>query len=103
MYKNKKKIKWIHQFLGTPNYQVFKQGPGFAVYTCKIKGNRNPLYKWTIGKGCLNEFAFSPCGTYIATVSQDGYLRIFIYETFELIGAARQVHNTINRVQLLIV
>lgn len=74
---------------GPPTYQLHKQGRGYAVYTCKIKGSRNPLYRWTIGKGSLNEFAFSPCGQFLATVSQDGYLRIFNYETFELTGLAR--------------
>jgi WD repeat-containing protein 20 len=27
----------------------------------------------------INEFAFSPCGTYLAVVSQDGYLRVFTF------------------------
>jgi WD40 repeat protein len=74
---------------GPPTYQLHKQGRGYAVYTCKVKGSRNPVYKWSIGKGCLNEFAFSPCGVYLACVSQDGYLRIFVYDTFELVGLAR--------------
>ena len=33
-----------------PAYQLFKQGKGFTVYTCKTKTTRNPVYKWTIGK-----------------------------------------------------
>jgi WD40 repeat protein len=27
----------------------------------------------------VNEFAFSPCGTYLAVVSQDGFLRVFTF------------------------
>lgn len=73
----------------TPHYQLFKQGEGFAVYTCKTKSTRNPLYRWVIGYGALNEFSFSPCSKYLATVSQDGFLRIFNYDTMDLVGIVR--------------
>lgn len=74
-----------------PNYQPFKQGEGYAIHTCKTKSTRNPLYRWVIGNEgcCINEFAFSPCGTNLAVVSQDGFLRVFHYDTMELIGLAR--------------
>uniref|UniRef100_T1IPY7 Uncharacterized protein n=1 Tax=Strigamia maritima TaxID=126957 RepID=T1IPY7_STRMM len=72
-----------------PHYQIFKQGEGFAVYTCKTKSTRNPLYRWVIGEGALNEFEFSPCSKYLATVSQDGFLRVFNYDTMDLLGIAR--------------
>lgn len=72
-----------------PHYQLFKQGEGFAVYTCKTKSTRNPLYRWVVGYGALNEFSFSPCSKYLATVSQDGFLRIFNYDTMDLVGVVR--------------
>ncbi len=72
-----------------PSYQMFKQGKGYSVHTCKTKTTRNPIYKWAIGRGAINEFAFSPCGHFIAVASQDGFLRIFNYDTMELIGFAR--------------
>lgn len=72
-----------------PVYQLFKQGKGFAVHTCKTKTTRNPVYKWTVGKGSINEFAFSPCGHFLAVASQDGFLRIFNYDTMEPVGRAR--------------
>ncbi|XP_054153503.1 WD repeat-containing protein 20-like [Oppia nitens] len=72
-----------------PHYQIFKQGDGFSVYTCKTKSTRNPIFRWIIGEGSLNEFAFSPCSKYLATVSQDGFLRVFNYDTMELIGRMR--------------
>lgn len=60
---------------------------------------KNPLLKWSIGSAenssseghniftninsagvnGVNEMAFSPCGSYLAVVSQDGYLRIFAF------------------------
>ena len=38
-----------------PVYQLFKQGEGFAIYTCKAKSTRNPLYKWQVGHGAVNQ------------------------------------------------
>ncbi len=72
-----------------PHYQLFKSGDGFSVFTCKTKSTRNPIFRWVIGEGSLNEFAFSPCSKYLATVSQDGFLRVFNYDTMELIGRMR--------------
>lgn len=60
---------------------------------------KNPLLKWSIGAAenstgdglsqfsnvnnaginGVNEFVFSPCGSYLAIVSQDGYLRVFAF------------------------
>ncbi|VDK64598.1 unnamed protein product [Anisakis simplex] len=73
---------------GPPSYQVFKQGDGYTVYTCKAKTSRNPLYRWSVSTGSINQFAFSPNNDakYIATASHDGFLRVFNYHTMELIG-----------------
>uniref|UniRef100_A0A5S6R5F3 WD_REPEATS_REGION domain-containing protein n=1 Tax=Trichuris muris TaxID=70415 RepID=A0A5S6R5F3_TRIMR len=72
-----------------PSYQLFKQGECFAVHTCKTKTSRNPLYRWTICDGAVNEFQFSPDGRSLAVVSEDGYLRVFDYHTMELQGLMR--------------
>ena len=72
-----------------PTYQMFKSGEGFTVHTCKSKSTRNPLYRWVIGDGAINEFAFSPDGAYLAVVGQDGYLRVFNYNSMELIGSMK--------------
>lgn len=72
-----------------PHYQVLKPGDGFAVYSCKSKTPRNPTFRWVVGDGSLNEFSFSPCGKFLATVSQDGFLRVFDYESMEMIGRMR--------------
>lgn len=100
-----------------PTYQLYKQSEGVVVHTCKTKTTRNPIYKWTIGtqssdninshllgssgslhnienESCsLNEFAFSPCAKYLACVSQDGFLRIYCYDTMELVGRARSYYG----------
>ncbi|XP_075148133.1 WD repeat-containing protein 20 homolog [Haematobia irritans] len=74
-----------------PVYQSFKMGDGYSILTCKSKSSRNPLYKWTFNTEncCINEFCFSPCGSNLAIVSQDGFLRVFHYDTMELLGIAR--------------
>ena len=72
-----------------PHYQTLKQGDGYAVYTCKSKTTRNPVFRWVIGDGACNEFAFSPDSKYIAAVSQDGFLRVFNYDTMDLYGSMK--------------
>ncbi|XP_054854934.1 dystrophia myotonica WD repeat-containing protein [Eublepharis macularius] len=70
----------------SPQYTLLKQGEGFTVYACKSKSARNPLLKWAVGEGALNEFAFSPDGRYLACVSQDGCLRVFHFDSMLLQG-----------------
>ncbi|MEQ2298894.1 WD repeat-containing protein 20 [Ameca splendens] len=72
-----------------PHYQLLKQGDNFAVHTCKSKSARNPLLRWTVGEGALNEFAFSPDGKFLACASQDGFLRVFGFDAAELHGTMK--------------
>ncbi|XP_065131166.1 WD repeat-containing protein 20 isoform X4 [Paramisgurnus dabryanus] len=72
-----------------PHYQLLKQGENYAVHTCKSKSTRNPLLKWMVGEGALNEFAFSPDGKFLACVSQDGFLRVFNFDAVELHGTMK--------------
>ncbi|KAJ8269972.1 hypothetical protein GJAV_G00108840 [Gymnothorax javanicus] len=73
----------------TPHYQLLKQGESYSVHTCKSKSTRNPLLKWTVGEGALNEFAFSPDGKFLACASQDGFLRVFNFDAVELHGTMK--------------
>uniref|UniRef100_A0A667WZ56 WD repeat-containing protein 20 n=1 Tax=Myripristis murdjan TaxID=586833 RepID=A0A667WZ56_9TELE len=72
-----------------PHYQLLKQGDNYAVHTCKSKSARNPLLRWTVGEGALNEFAFSPDGKFLACASQDGFLRVFGFDAAELHGTMK--------------
>ncbi|XP_069632815.1 dystrophia myotonica WD repeat-containing protein [Haliaeetus albicilla] len=69
-----------------PQYNLLTQGEGFSVFACKSKTPRNPLLKWVVGEGALNEFAFSPDGRSLACVSQDGCLRVFHFDSMLLQG-----------------
>lgn len=46
-------------------------------------------YSCASDNSSINEFCFSPCGSNLAIASQDGFLRVFLYETMELVGVAR--------------
>lgn len=81
--------------ISTPSYQPLQSGEGYSVYTLKSKSSLNPINRWVIGHegSSVNEFAFSPCHTYLAVVSQDGFLRVFNYSTMELVGRARSYYG----------
>lgn len=72
-----------------PQYCLLRQGEGFSVYSCKTKTPRNPLLRWVVGEGGLNEFAFSPDGVHVACVGQDGCLRVFHFDSMELQGVMK--------------
>ncbi|KAL2652146.1 hypothetical protein R1flu_020274 [Riccia fluitans] len=44
----------------------------------------NPIARWHICQGSINEIAFSPNGMYLAAVGRDGYLRVFEYAKEQL-------------------
>ncbi|KAM4879801.1 dystrophia myotonica WD repeat-containing protein-like [Sylvia borin] len=73
----------------SPQYTLVTQGEGFRVFSCKSKTPRNPVLKWVVGSGALNEFAFSPDGRWLACVSQDGVLRVFHFSSMLLQGMMR--------------
>eukprot|EP00794_Sanderia_malayensis_P020037 gene20037-22003_t len=72
-----------------PVYNVTKRGKGFAIEVCKSKTPCNPVFRWIIGQGCINDMTFSPDCKHIAILSEDGYLRVFNYEKQELVGLMR--------------
>ncbi|KAM6288743.1 LOW QUALITY PROTEIN: dystrophia myotonica WD repeat-containing protein [Aegotheles albertisi] len=72
-----------------PQYHLLTRGEGFSVFSCKSKTPRNPLLKWAVGRGALNEFSFSPDGRWLACVSQDGCLRVFHFDSMLLQGMMR--------------
>ncbi|XP_073688795.1 WD repeat-containing protein 20-like [Garra rufa] len=72
-----------------PHYQLLKQGESYVVHTCKSKSARNPLLRWTVGEGAVNEFAFSPDGKFLACAGQDGFLRVFCFDSAELHGTMK--------------
>ena len=81
---------------GPPQYALMKQGPGYTIYSGKSKTTRNPVCKWTIGEGAINEFAFSPDCKHIATANQDGFLRVFDFDLQSLCGVMKSFFGGLN-------
>ncbi len=48
-----------------------------VIHTVKPKNKSSILYRWTVGHGAINAFAFSPDSIHIAIASQDGFTRIY--------------------------
>ncbi|CAF4427709.1 unnamed protein product, partial [Rotaria sp. Silwood2] len=75
-----------------PTYTTIKDDEknfSISYLKSKTKQARNPVSRWSIGSGSINEFAFSPDHILLAVVSQDGFLRIFNYEKKELVAYMR--------------
>ena len=74
---------------GSQNYFVYSEIQDATIYTCKPK-NKTPIqYRWTVGHGSINAFAFSPNSTHIAIGSQDGFLRVYNFHNHTMYGRMR--------------
>lgn len=52
-----------------------------SISTVKTKHKPPLLFRWSIGHGAINSFAFSPDSEHIAIASQDGFLRIYHFKS----------------------
>lgn len=52
-----------------------------SISTVKTKHKPPLLFRWSIGHGSINSFAFSPNSEHIAVASQDGFLRIYHFKS----------------------
>ena len=68
-----------------PHYAVTKQSGDVIVSHNKSKG-KNPVCRWRISQTGINQFEFSPNLKLVAFASQDGFLRVVNYETYEVVG-----------------
>ena len=51
-----------------------------SLYINKTRGE-NPANRLSLRTGCVNQIAFSECGSYFALACQDGFLRVFCWGT----------------------
>lgn len=73
-----------------PQWVVQTDGSSYTTYVIKGKHPRNPIMRWRIGEGTIHQFNFSgPDAKMMATVSHDGFLRIFNYESQELLSSMK--------------
>ncbi|KAJ6807259.1 putative catabolite repression protein creC [Iris pallida] len=55
----------------------------------------NPISRWHICQGSINNIAFSTDGAYLATVGRDGYLRVFDYSKEQLICGGKSYYGAL--------
>lgn len=84
---------WSTEFTGKTtgpqNYVLSKELQDASIYTVKPKNKSPVLFRWNVGHGAINSFAFSPDVTHIAIASQDGFLRVYNFKTQEFYGRMR--------------
>ncbi|KAI0528575.1 hypothetical protein KFK09_001117 [Dendrobium nobile] len=61
-----------------PSFPAIKDPTQFSV-THGRSSKCNPIIRWHISQGFINNISFSMDGGYLATVGRDGYLRVFDY------------------------
>ncbi|XP_057472001.1 uncharacterized protein LOC130760635 isoform X5 [Actinidia eriantha] len=76
-----------------PLFPVIKDQTQFSVAHARY--SKNPIARWHICQGSINNIAFSTDGTYIATVGRDGYLRVFDYKNEQLICGGKSYYGAL--------
>lgn len=74
---------------GPVHYTQHAEIQDATIYTVKSK-YKSPLhFRWSVGHGAINNFAFSPNLFHMAIASQDGFLRIYNFSKQEYYGRMR--------------
>ena len=80
---------------GQLNYVSHKEIHDATICTVKPKNKFPVLFRWSIGHGAINNFAFSPDLIHIAIASQDGFLRVYNFEKQEIYGRMRSYYGAL--------
>ena len=84
---------WSSAFTGKTNgpqsFLPHKEVTDAKICMVKPKSKSPIQYRWTVGHGAINAFAFSPDANHIAIASQDGFLRVYDFHKQELYGRMR--------------
>ncbi|CAB4313095.1 unnamed protein product [Prunus armeniaca] len=76
------------------SFPVIKDHTQFSVSHSR-SSKINPISRWHICQGSVNSIAYSPDGTYLATVGRDGYLRVFDYSKEQLIFGGKSYYGAL--------
>lgn len=74
---------------GVQSFILHKDITDAKICTPKPKSKSPILYRWSIGHGAVNAFAFSPDANHVAIASQDGFLRVYDFHKQEIYGRMR--------------
>ncbi|KAG7036873.1 creC [Cucurbita argyrosperma subsp. argyrosperma] len=75
-------------------FPVIKDQTQFSVAHAR-SSKSNPIARWHICQGSINNVAFSTDGVYLATVGRDGYLRVFDYLKEQLICGGKSYYGAL--------
>ncbi|KAJ0670947.1 putative transcription factor WD40-like family [Helianthus annuus] len=76
-----------------PAFSVIKDPTQFSV--SHARHSKNPIARWHICQGSINNIAFSSDGAYLATVGRDGYLRVFDFKTEQLVCGGKSYYGAL--------
>ncbi|KAG5566751.1 hypothetical protein RHGRI_002328 [Rhododendron griersonianum] len=76
------------------SFPIVKDLTQFSVAHAK-SSKSNPVARWHICQGSVNNIAFSADGKYLATVGRDGYLRVFDYSSEQLICGGKSYYGAL--------
>ncbi|XP_058201159.1 uncharacterized protein LOC131315905 [Rhododendron vialii] len=76
------------------SFPLVKDLTQFSVAHAK-SSKSNPVARWHICQGSVNNIAFSADGKYLATVGRDGYLRVFDYSSEQLICGGKSYYGAL--------
>ncbi|KAF5737574.1 Transducin/WD40 repeat-like superfamily protein [Tripterygium wilfordii] len=79
---------------GDSSFPVIKDPTQFSVAHARYSKS-NPIARWHICQGSINNIAFSSDGAYLATVGRDGYLRVFDYTKEQLICGGKSYYGAL--------
>ncbi|XP_024923706.2 probable catabolite repression protein creC isoform X2 [Ziziphus jujuba] len=79
---------------GDSSFPVIKDQTQFSVAHARYSKS-NPIARWHICQGSINNIAFSTDGTYLATVGRDGYLRVFDYSKEQLVCGGKSYYGAL--------
>jgi len=78
---------------GPQNYVQHAEIQDAVIHTVRSKNKSCVLFRWSVGHGPINSFAFSPDLTHIAIASQDGFLRLYDFQNQQFYGRMRSYYG----------
>ena len=78
---------------GPQSYAQHAEIQDAVISTVRSKNKSSVLFRWSVGHGPINSFAFSPDLTHIAIASQDGFLRLYDFPKQQFYGRMRSYYG----------
>ncbi|XP_004493968.1 uncharacterized protein [Cicer arietinum] len=79
---------------GDSSFPIIKDQTQFSVAHARYSKS-NPIARWHICQGSINNISFSADGVYMATGGRDGYLRVFDYAKEQLICGGKSYYGAL--------